>query len=65
MRIWTEEEERRLAPYVLRRVHPYYLASAARDLGKHRAEVCRHRRVLRRNLRRAHGLAARPGRLAA
>jgi hypothetical protein len=65
MRTWTDEEEARLAPYVLRRAHPYFLRSVACDLGKHRAEVCRHRRWLRRRLRRERGLAARPGRLAA
>lgn len=34
MQVWTDDEEQRLWPYVLRRCHPEYLLLVARDLGK-------------------------------
>jgi predicted transcriptional regulator len=63
--MWTEEEEQRLRPYVLRRCHPYTLRSVAEDLGRREREVRRHRRALRHRLRRVQGLAGRAGSLAA
>jgi len=65
MQGWTADEERRLWPYVLRRCDPYFLRSVADDLGRREREVRRHRRALRRQVRRAQGLAGRAGRLAA
>ncbi|HEY8600078.1 MAG TPA: hypothetical protein VIL85_16695 [Thermomicrobiales bacterium] len=65
MQVWTEDEERRLWPYVLRRCDPYFLRAVADDLGRREREVRRHRRALRRRLRRVQGLAGRPGQAAA
>lgn len=57
---WTPEEEARLLPYAARRVgrwdmdHLRWLLPA-----RHRIQIRRHRRALRRRLRRAQGLAGR------
>lgn len=66
MQTWTADEEARLAPYVTRRCHPWAIDELRGVLpSRHRAEIRRRRRALRRRLRRECGLAARPGRLAA
>lgn len=57
---WTEDEERLLLRLVGARAAGDAVARLARGLGRRRAEVCRHRRALRRALRRDAGLAGVP-----
>lgn len=60
--MWTEDEDRRilqLAP----RCDDYRARWLAEELGRHRAEVRRRRRALRRALRLAAGLGGCPGRV--
>ncbi len=65
MQTWTDAEERRLWPYVLRRCHPDELHWIALWVHKRPVQVRRHRRELRHRARRVQGLAGRAGRLAA